>query len=279
MAEAIIVILIIFAIIGYVSKYKSNSKKSSPTKRRTSAKPEPSPKPSVNSEIMWLKDEWKKLFDARKADTDLSKNTPTWYFDEVTERQLKKLESLEISVSGGQLTKGQASDLIGLFSPIGEEDQEILKFFKIGHKDMSETRGRHAVRNLMAESERREQWETRPATPVQKEFYKFFGIKAPTGLTARDAAKALRETLAADHDEDMEEKVERWSNYEDIIKELLGSKEDLREQFELKRPSLALIREAVEELVKEGEELVDLDAYSVAEKIKELKPEMEVEAA
>jgi len=48
----------------------------------------------------------------------------------------------------------------------------------------------------------------------------------------------------------------------------------LKDDFEIKKPSLALIREAVDALVKEGCPLTDLDVYDVAEKIQELKPDM-----
>lgn len=50
--------------------------------------------------------------------------------------------------------------------------------------------------------------------------------------------------------------------------------EVLKDDFEIKKPGLALIREAVEVLIKEGYPLTDLDSYDVAEKIQELKPDM-----
>lgn len=286
MLEAAIIVFIILAVIGTVAKQTGKATKKRASSGRTSAPnttpaersaKRPEPKPSVNDEIAWLKGEWKRVFDAKEAGNALGPEFPAWYFDEVTESQLKKLESLEISVSGGQLTKGQTSDLIGLYSPIAEDDQEVLKFFKVDHKGMSETRGRHTVRGLLSEPERLEQWENRPATPVQKEFYRFFGMKVPTGLTVKEATKVIAEVSNRD-DEEHDEKLEQWAAYEDIITDL-SDKEMLREDFEIKKPSLSLIREAIGALVKEGEQLAGLDSYTVADKIKELKPEMEVEAA
>ncbi len=115
-------------------------------------------------------------------------------------------------------------------------------------------------------------WENRPATQEQKEFYRFFGIKVSTGLSIKDAEKTIKETRAKARAEGAI-KLDEWDAYASIITDL-SDKEMLKDDFEIKKPSLALIRDAVDALVKEGCPLTNLDVYDVVEKIQELKPDM-----
>ena len=185
---------------------------------------------------------------------------------------MEKLASLNVNIAGGKPTKGKASDLIGLFSPIEEDDLEVLKFFKVQHKGMNQTKGRYKAKELLSAPDNLSQWENRPATQEQKEFYRFFGIKVSTGLSIKDAEKTIKETRAKVGQNEAI-KLDEWDAYASIITDL-SDKEMLKEDFEIKKPSLVLIRDAVESLVKDGRPLSDLDAYEVAEKIQELKPDI-----
>ena len=68
-------------------------------------------------------------------------------------------------------------------------------------------------------------------------------------------------------------KLEEWGAYETILGDM-SDKEMLKDEFEIKKPSLALIREAIAALIQEGRVLTELESYDVAEKIEELKPDI-----
>lgn len=257
------IIIIVIVIVGYLLLGKSSTKQRSPSARHSNNSPE-------SENLDWLMGMW------RKADQEqqegLLQTFPDWFFDEVTPRQMEKLASLNVSVRGGKATKGKASDLIGLFYPIDEDELEVLKFFKVQHKGMNQTTGRYKAKELLSASENLSQWENRPATQEQKEFYRFFGIKASADLSMKEAEKTIKETRAKTG-QDEAIKLNEWDAYDSIITDL-SDKELLKDDFEIRKPSLALIREAMEALVKEGRPLTDLEAYEVAEKIQELKPDM-----
>ena len=263
MSTAIIIILIIVVVVYFLLGKSSTKQTSSSARHSQATTPE-------NDNLDWLMGMWKKA-DQEQQEGRL-KTFPKWFFDEATPRQTEKLASLNVSVGGGKATKGKASDLIGLFNPIDEDDLEVLKFFKVQHKGMNQTKGRYKAKELLNAAENLSQWENRPATQEQKEFYRFFGIKVSTGLSIKDAEKTIKETRAKGG-QDEAIKLDEWDAYASIITDL-SDKEMLKDDFEIKKPSLALIREAVEALVKKGCPLTDLEAYEVAEKIQELKPDM-----
>lgn len=167
-----------------------------------------------NEHKVWLSSRWAEA--NRELEAGDLKSFPSWFFDEVTERQTSLLTSKGISLTGGQLSKGQASDLIGLFFPIDEDDKEVLKFFKVPTKGLNQTTARAEVGKLQADPETATAWSRRPAEPKQKEFYRFFGLKVPGGLTHADAEDFMgkhQQTLASQqHDE--------WDSYKAILDEL-----------------------------------------------------------
>ena len=241
MSTAIIIIVIV-VVVYFLLLGKSSTKQTSSSARHSQTTA------PVSDNLDWLMGMWKKA-DQEQQEGKLT-TFPKWFFDEATPRQMEKLASLNVSVGGGKATKGKASDLIGLFNPLDEDDLEVLKFFKVQHKGMNQTTGRYKAKELLNASENLFQWENRPATQEQKEFYRFFGIKVSTGLSIKDAEKTIKETRAkAGQDEAI--KFDEWDAYASIITDL-SDKEMLKDDFEIKKPSLALIREAVEALVKEG---------------------------
>lgn len=108
---------------------------------------------------------------------------------------------------------------------------------------------------------------------MQKEFYRFFNLKVPEGLTHNDALRFIsgHEARLGDHGE---EQMEEWEAYENIYDEITDP--DFREDYEIKKISLSVYRAAIEELRKEGKKLPELadDVDVVVEKITEMKPEL-----
>jgi hypothetical protein len=155
----------------------------------------------------WLRARWANAERERAAGTLTT--IPVWFFDPVTERQLERMQKDGVSVSGAGLTKGKASDLIGLFEPVEEEHEAILKFFKVHLGGMNQSRGRHEVGKLLADPKNAEAWNLRPAEPLQKEYLRFFNMKVPRELTCVEANRLISETREKLADEDSP-KLEEW---------------------------------------------------------------------
>ena len=259
-------IIALLAIAGYFFLNRSRQVSTPPTREATSSR-----QAGQDSENLdWMMEAWKKA-DLENAEGKLI-SFPRWFFDDPTPRQMEKLATLNVNLKNGTPTKGQASDLIGLFNPADEYEDEVLRFFKIPGKGMNQTKAHYVVGGLLSDPEKRFQWESRPATTEQKEFFRFFGIKAPANLSVIAAEEMIGEVKNQTVLENPT-KLEEWGAYETILGDM-SDKEMLKDEFEIKKPSLALIREAIAALIQEGRVLTELESYDVAEKIEELKPDI-----
>lgn len=222
-----------------------------------------------NEHKAWLSSRWAEAKKHNHAG-DI-KTFPSWFFHEATERQLKLLTEKGITLSGGQLSKGQASDVIGLFFPAEECDKEMLRFFKIPIKGFNQTTASAEVAKLQADPEKAAAWDQRPAEAIQKEFYRFFGVKVPSRQTYLAAAEYISK-----HQQTLDsQKLDDWNAYEFILEELLDKA--TRDSFDIKKPSVATIRTAIDALRQSGMSLSDLedDLEIVTQKLIELQPELE----
>lgn len=214
----------------------------------------------VSAHLEWLRTEWEK---------EVSTSPPPrhWFSDPVTEPQLRLIKKIGIPTRGIRLTKGMASDLIGLYEPIEDEAREILKFFKIPVKNLNQTTARHRVTELLSDAARRTQWAARPATPYQKEFIRFAGEKVPAGLTLMDGnaiVSRLEQALAPN-------RAAIWSLVEDFWSQV--EDEDFREDYGRRRPRIRAVRAAVEALAATGRKLDDLLLDDVLEVIDGTAPD------
>lgn len=220
----------------------------------------------LDENLPWLRERWQAAQEIDEGDTSIF---PKWYFDDATEAQLRRIEETGLTISGGTPTKGQASDIIGLFEPVEEEHAEMLKFFGISVGGMNQSKARHQVALLQRDPANVERWETRPASQIEREFYRFVGLKAPKGLTHKQAEKD-----SYDSPEGVpEEKIEEWQVYSDVWDSLCDA--DTRADYGIKKPSLALFRDAWTQLRAEGVSTGDLeDLDALVDRLLELKPEL-----
>lgn len=176
--------LVVIGVVGYfvLKNYLRGATSSAPRKEIGSG--------GSRGEIAnWLQERWDLAQRLGVGDV-----FPAWYFDQMTESQARRLEEDGRRYSG-QLTKGQASDLIGLGEQPDEEDREVLRFFKRPLRGMNETRARHEIALLFQEEANRKAWADRPATTRQREFFRFFGMKPAAGLLKREADQQIAERL------------------------------------------------------------------------------------
>lgn len=166
-----------------------------------------------------------------------------------------------------QLPKGEAS--VAVFNE--ESDKEVLRFFKVPTKGLNHATARAEAAKLQTNPEKAAAWDHRPADSIQKEFYRFFGVKVPRGLTHIAADDYIGKHQQALDSQQLDD----WDSYESILDELMDK--DTRDSYDIKKPSVATIRAAIEALRQSGMSLSDLegDLEVVTQKLIELQPELE----
>lgn len=260
---ALIILAIVAAVFGS-SKGKGRRKKvgsssrsrskTAPARRVANREPKPDP-------YTLLYDHWKEVEDGKVS-------VRGWYHDPVTEAQLNRLKEDGIKLPGRPITKGQASDLIGLGEPPEPKQLEILKFFKVtGLPLKHQSLAQIEIDRIFSDPEKYEQWKNRPATQLQKEYYRYFGLPIPKGLTASEA-----ESTMSSH-ELTEEQQDEWFSYEDIVDEFQDK--DFREVYDLKKPPISVIRQAIAQHTAKGDRLTDLSADDLIDTLLEIKPDLE----
>lgn len=259
----LIILIILVALFGSGKgksrrKHRSSSNRiattSTSAKRKTSRDPKPDP-------YNFLYEYWKQV---EKGDIPV----PSWYHDPVTDAQLKRLKDDGTTMPGRSITKGQASSLIGLSEPPEPKELEILRFFKISGLPLKhQSIALIEIERLLKDPEKADQWATRPATQIQKEFFRYFGLSVPKGITAPEADSAI-----ASH-EMTEEEEEEWYAYSEILEELQDK--DFRECYDLKKPSIAIIRQAIAQHTSDGQKITDISPDDLVDTILAIKPDLE----
>lgn len=265
--EIIIIIVIIVVIYFFSSRGR---KKITDKKTKALSKEER----VLKENSVWLHERWEKARKEYKSGEVAS--VPQWFFDKVTDRQIQKIKEIGLDINLRSITKGEASDIIGIFEPVEDEQEEILRFFKVSLNGMNKLRASYEIEKLFSLKDNPDLWKNREASPIQKEFYRFFDLKVPKGLTYLEASNYISEYSSKISVED-ESKFNEWDEYESIYDDI--DNPDFREAYEIKKVSLSLYRSAINELKKEGYSLSNLndDVDIVIQKIIELKPEIQKE--
>lgn len=270
------------------------SKKKRSQKLKISCTTKPIERKLLNN-LDWLSAKWEVAQDKRDADEDVS-FLPSWYFDSATERQYDHLSSKGVEITKGELNKGEASDIIGIFHPASDEDKVVLKFFKIPLTGLNQTKARHEIKELFENADNVKKWEHRPASQLQKEFYRFFDFKVPASLTYSDA-KAFIVDFESRNEGDMDyhlegideqeakqlsdnirrnqSLLEEWSYFEEIVEEFDDA--EFRDSYNIKKVPISMIKKAIAELRNESVNIEEAagDVELLIDKLIELKPELE----
>jgi len=171
-----------------------------------------------------------------------------WKSDDATQKQLDYIESLSGNRPAG-LTKGQASTLIDQLLPPDPSDLQVLRFFKVSTKGLGQKAASDAAQGLLSDSEKLERWRARPPSQEQREFFRFFGFSVPAGI-GQDEAAALRTRHIKELKQSESAKLNDWKHYSELLEELADP--EYREGFDIKKPSLSLVRKVVADLIAEG---------------------------
>lgn len=222
--------------------------------------------------IGFLEERWKLASDALDGKGNGPISFPDWYYDDATDRQLERLREDGISVKRGQPSKGQASDLIGIFESASEADLEVLKFFKVPVKGINQTKARHEVAMIFADEEKHAKWRRRPPTATQREFFKFMGEKLPSGSTHADAERLINEYWN-EHEDD--ERLEEWESFQSLLAEFADAA--FREDYEIKRIGSKLLKDTILGLKESGTPIAEQeeDPQVVVDAILQERPDLE----
>lgn len=237
------------------------------------ALPQPAnPKPSASERVLedsmeWLSKRWA-LATAEEASGQIVR-FPAWYFEPATARQLSRVKTHGLYFPA-HACRGQFSDVIGLFEEPDIEDLDKLKFFgvKLIGKNRNQTRVRYELAQLDADPDSAKRWAERPASSLQKEFFRFAGKKVPTGLAAATADKFIKAELKRLS----EERQSAWIDFCHIVEEF--NDPEFRELEEIRKPSIVDLRSAFDALVPVAESMTSVDASEVAAYLLRHKPSL-----
>ncbi len=225
----------------------------------------------LNRNLDWLEERW---VQARKErDAGELESVPYWFFDDIADQQIEKIKEIGLNIRGWCPTKGEAADIISLFEAVDDENIEILKFFHVPVKGMNQAQARYKVEELLADPVNAQRWENKAASPIQKEFFRYFGIAEPLDLKYVEATKQINEQLT-EMARDEPEKVDEWNNYKKLYFDI--NEPFFLEDHGIKEIAISLYRPAVEFLLEEGYTFKHLmsNPRLVADTVIEMKPDI-----
>ena len=221
----------------------------------------------------WISARWADAIAEQRHEPTATK-FPELYFDPITERQVQRLEEDGFLLDLSRLSKGQASDLIGLLMPSRTEDDEVLRFFNCPDHWFNQTRARFEAAKLLSEPTSLTAWKARPSKPCQRDLLKSYGVAVPKDITF-EGADARVKTTEKELAKSNPELLHRTQTMNFILGEL--DDHETRVTYGFKKPPAAVVRLAIHELEEQGQTLDDMSSniYSVVEKILELRPDLE----
>lgn len=116
--------------------------------------------------------------------------------------------------------------------------------------------------------------ENQPADTSQKDYYKFFNLPIPKGLTASAATKQITEHRAKLERED-NTKLDEYDAYIEILEEFDDS--DFKDNYDTKKPSRTVLNDALNQLKAEGKtyDYLSNNIEEVVERVIKIKPDLE----
>ena len=100
----------------------------------------------IDDNIDWLRQRWDRI--QAEKNSGVLKSVSNWYFDDATAQQLLQIEQLGFNLSNEKISKGQASDIIGLFEPAETKNMTILKNHNVPLNGINQTKARELVLNI-----------------------------------------------------------------------------------------------------------------------------------
>jgi hypothetical protein len=121
-----------------------------------------------------------------------------WQNEPATESMLQEMADRGIWLDR-QLTKGQAMNILGLFTPPDGRQVDVLKHFNIPYSfKMNQTMAYYLVRELFKDPSKVAEWNNRPPTTTVRQGLLFMEGKLISGMTHVEAQRKL-DKLGMEH--------------------------------------------------------------------------------
>jgi hypothetical protein len=101
----------------------------------------------LDDNIDWLRNRWDRL--QKERDSGLLRTVGSWYFDDPTDKQHSLIKRIGLNLSTEMMTRGQASDIIGLYEPAKEQKIALLNKHKIPLDGMNQTKSEELLATLL----------------------------------------------------------------------------------------------------------------------------------
>ena len=194
-----------------------------------------------------------------------------------TDGQLEQLREAgwgdSLGSDGGGITRNQAMDLLMLAKNPELEDAEVLAFFDVHLEQPNALLFAHHASALRLDSDKMALWHERPATPLQKEGLRYFQGKVPRSITAQAAKDSLTAIERGLYQSGRAQEWTNWLRFSDTWQTLQAK--EVCGQYDIKKPTPAKIRDAIQSLLDENvEEWSEKDV--VVQRLVELYPELEL---
>jgi hypothetical protein len=168
-----------------------------------------------------------------------------WQNEPVTEAMLQELDKEGIRLDR-PLTKGQAMNVLGLFSPPNGRQVDILKHFNIPYSfKMNQTMAHYLIRELFSDPQKREEWKNRPPTTTVRQGLLFMEGKLVNGLTHVECQARL-DQLGMEYPELYQE----WKQIDRLFLE--ANNPEVRAKYQVRKITWKRFFESYEDLKSTG---------------------------
>lgn len=190
-----------------------------------------------------------------------------WYFEPATKSQLLRLKNEGIKPAIG-ISKGNASDLIGLSEYLSEEQIEKLRFFNYNINDyQNQTQATMTLRGVFSDPELAKKWNERPPSDTLKLQLWYLDITANTFIDAINKI-AEKEDEIFNNDQRHNE----WMLFEDISAELFDP--DNLDLANIRKPTVKIVIQALDELKEDSISYKEIEDNTdiLIDKLLEIRP-------
>ena len=160
-------------------------------------------------------------------------NLPTesekaWQNEPATDALMHDLDERGIYLQQA-LTKGQAMNVLGLFSPPDGRQVDILKHFNIPYSyKMNQTMAHYLIRELFEDPKKVQEWNNRPPTTTVRQGLLFMQGRLVSGLSHVEAQKRL-DQLGMEHPQRYQE----WKQIDRLFLET--NNPEIRARFKVRK--------------------------------------------
>lgn len=273
----LILLIVFFYFVGKAnSKKRGKASKSSKGSRAPSIprNPEDRDFPTMlKIELPMLKARAEAMDEQRKTGKDLG--FASWMYEPASDRQIEYLKELGCPKKAlKELTKGTASDFIGLMHNPSNEEEEPLRILGAWKSNLTQTGAREKLRVLLRDPANIDKLKNRPPRLEQKVFARLYGVKLPAKATADAASEAISQFIEAD--QSRSDALENALNEIDFVIDELSDAETRREDYEIKKPSQKALVDAFQALGLAALESGEVGTDDVVEKLIEQNPDIEL---